>query len=527
MRKILIIYLIVALTVNLIAQQKIINYNLEKENNAASTDLTQQSNTIEKILIQNNIIWLATSKGLSKSSDNGLSWINFYNVQEFGTESISSVGYGNGAIWASTWHYENKLGSDIPVGTGIKYSTNQGQTWNKIPQPVDDPGDSSIVYGINRIRALPVTVAEQNFIYDIAFTSNTIWIATFAGGLRKSTDMGQTWKRVVLPPDNLNSIKPTDTLKFSLQPQSGKFGSESYLNHRAFSVLAIDDNTIYVGTAGGINKSTDGGVSWIKFNHNNQTNPISGNFILSLEKNDYDNSIWAGTWKAEGTSEYWGVSSSSDGGQNWKTYLTDERVMDFGFKYVGNPGSYISADIFVATQNGCYRSSNNGSTWIAAPEIIDDNKNVSLNTKHFRTVKVNRNQDNSTDIWLGTINGLARLNETNGFWTGTWKVFLASEKLTSANDTYAFPNPFSPDAESIRIKYSTTQAANVTIRIFDFGMNLVKTLIQNVNKNINSENFEFWNGRDENGKIVPNGVYFYRIDLGGSKPLYGKIMVIM
>ena len=58
-------------------------------------------------------------------------------------------------------------------------------------------------------------------------------------------------------------------------------------------------------------------------------------------------------------------------------------------------------------------------------------------------------------------------------------------------------------------------------------MNLVKTLIQNVNKNINSENFELWNGRDESGKIVPNGVYFYRVDIGGGKPLYGKIMVMM
>ncbi len=533
MKKILLTYILVFLTFNLFAQQKQLEYNLEKKNNITSSDVTQYSNTIEKILFQDNIIWLATSKGLSKSSDNGLSWTNFYNVQEFGTESVSSVGYGNGAIWVATWHYENKLGSNVPVGTGIKYSTNQGQTWNKIPQPVDDPGDSSIVYGINKIRALPVTVQEQNFIYDITFTKNTIWIASFAGGLRSAridslfSNPNYKWRRVVLPPDNLNSIKPTDILKFSLQPQSGKFGPESYLNHRAFSVLAIDDNTIYVGTAGGINKSTDGGVSWIKFNRTNQTNPISGNFILSLKKNEYDNSIWAGTWKAEGASEYWGVSSSKDGGQNWQTFLSDERVLDFGFKYFGNLGNYISADVFVATQNGCYRSSNNGSTWIAAPEIIDDNRNVSLNTKHFRTVKVNRNQDNSYDIWLGTLNGLARLKETTGFWSGNWKVFLASEKLASTNDTYAFPNPFSPDEESIRIKYSTSQSANVTIRIFDFGMNLVKTLIQNANKNINSENFEFWNGRDKNGKIVPNGVYFYRIDLGGSKPLYGKIMVMM
>ena len=527
MKKILITYLFFVLAVNLFAQQKLTNYNLGKENNVTSGDVTQQSNTIEKILIHDNVIWLATSKGLSKSTDNGLSWTNYYNIQEFGTESVSSIGYSIGAVWAATWHYEDKLGSNVPVGTGIKYSTDQGQTWNKISQPVDDPGDSSIVYGINKIRALPVTVSEQNFIYDIAFTTNTVWIATFAGGLRKSTDMGQTWERVILPPDNLNSIKPTDTLKFSLQPSSGKFGNENYLNHRVFSILTIDDNTIYVGTAGGINKSTDGGISWTKFNHTNQNNPISGNFILSLEKNDFDNSIWAGTWKAEGQSEYWGVSSSNDGGLNWKTFLSDERVLDFGFKYFGNPGNYVAADVFVATQNGCYRSSNNGSTWIAAPEIIDDNKNVSLNTKHFRSVKVNRNQDNSYDIWLGTLNGLARLKETAGFWSGNWKVFLASEKLASASDTYAFPNPFSPDEESIRIKYSTPQAANVTIRIFDFGMNLVKTLIQNSYKNISSENFEFWNGRDENEKIVPNGVYFYRIDLGTGTPLYGKIMVIM
>ncbi len=527
MRKIFIIYLFVALAINLFAQQKPLRYVLEKKNDNISNDVTQSSNTIEKILFQDNVVWLATSKGLSKSTDNGTSWTNYYNVPEFGTESVSSIGYANGVIWAATWHFQFELGSNVPVGTGIKYSTNQGQTWNKIPQPVDDPGDSSIVYGINKIRALPVTVPEQNFIYDMAFTNNTIWIATFSGGLRKSTDMGQTWKRVVLPPDNLNSIKPTDTLHFSLQVQSGKFGQESYLNHRVFSILTIDDNTIYVGTSGGINKSTDSGVSWIKFNHTNQTNPISGNFILSLEKNDYDNSIWAGTWKADGSTEYWGVSSSNDGGQNWKTYLADERVMDFGFKYFGNPGNYISADILVATQSGCYRSSNNGSTWIAAPEIIDDNKNVSLTTKHFRSVKVKHNQDNSTDIWLGTLNGLAKLKETTGFWSGNWKIFLASEKLASVNDTYAFPNPFSPDEESIRIKYSIFQSANVTIRIFDFGMNLVKTLIQNVNKNINSENFELWNGRDESGKIVPNGVYFYRIDIGGSKPLYGKIMVMM
>lgn len=525
MKKILFILFVLSVGLKISAQQKIFNYALGGSN-FSSQDVTQQSNTIEKILIQNNVIWLASSKGLSKSTDTGNTWTNYYNSNDFKKENVSFVAFGLNAIWASTWHYEFKAGSNVPVGTGLRYSSDQGQTWAALPQPVDNPGDSSIVYGINKIRALPVTVPEQNFIYDIAFTKNTIWIAAFAGGLRKSTDMGKTWQRIILPPDNLNSIKPADTLKFSLQPIAGNFGKESYLNHRVFSILTIDDNTIYVGTAGGINKSIDGGISWTKFNHINQAKPISGNFVLSLEKNDFDNSIWAGTWKAEGNTEYWGVSCSKDGGQSWETFLTDERALDFGFKYFGQQGNYLSADIFVAAQNGLFRSSNNGLTWISAPEIIDDSKNVSLTTKHFRSVKVNKSGDGSYDIWMGTLNGLAKLNETSGFWNGKWKVFLASKSLSGSNESYAFPNPFSPNREIVRIKYSTNQPSSISLRILDFGMNLVKTVVQNALRSASDNHFEIWDGKDESGKYVPNGVYFYRIDTSGGTAMYGKIMVM-
>ncbi len=526
MKKLFAIYFILFVTTGLIAQQIPSDYNFSTKRLSKTSDQTPVSNTIERILIKDNMIFLATSNGLSKSTDNGENWTN-YGSTVFGTESVSSVGYNDGIIWAATWHMENLLGSNTPVGTGLRYSSDSGSTWNEIPQPVDNPGDSTITYGANKLRALPVTAVAQNFIYDIAFTKNTIWIVAFSGGCRKSTDMGKTWQRVVLPPDNLNSIKPADKLSFDLAPSSGKLGYTGNLNHRAFSILAVDDNTIYVGTAGGINKSTDGGISWVKFSHTNQTKPISGNFVLALEKNDFDNSIWAGTWKAEGQSEFWGVSVTNDGGQSWENYLSGEKVHDFGFKYFGVSGNYSDADIFAATESGVYRSSNNGATWIAAPEIKDDNTNISINTKHFLAVKVNRRSNNSSDIFLASNDGLARLNETTGFWTGKWKVFIAAEKLASTSETFAFPNPFSPNSEQVRIKYSTSESANVTIRILDFGMNLVRTVIQNAPRIPNSEQLDLWDGRDESGKIVPNGVYFYRIDLGSGTPLFGKIMVIM
>ncbi|MEW6194697.1 MAG: hypothetical protein AB1521_06060 [Bacteroidota bacterium] len=494
-------------------------YSLSNNRAAKILDSSPASNTIERILIQDGTIWLGTSKGLSKSTDNGNSWTNYYKSEAFEEESVSALAYNNGTIWAATWHYETLLGEAAPVGTGLKYSTDNGETWHKIEQPVDDINDTTIIYGINTLRAQPIATQAYNFVYDIEVTNTTIWLANYFGGPRKSTDNGITWQRVVLPPDNLDSIKPTDTLNFKWHPNF-------HLNQNTFSVLAVNDQEIYYGTAHGINKSTDGGISWIKLNHSNQTNPITGNFVIAMDYNEFDNSIWASTWKTNNADEYWGVSRSQNGGESWEPFLTDERVLDFGFKYYGNPGNYVAADIFAASENGVFRSNNNGTTWIAAPDIYDLNTNIALNTKHFRAVEVDQ-EESDINIWIGSNNGLVLFNELSGFWDGAWKVYLASEAIASSSETYAFPNPFSPDEEVVNIKYSLGSESKITIRIMDFGMNLVKTLIQNANRPMSESNIEIWDGRDEFGKIVPNGIYFYRIDFESGDPAFGKILVIM
>ena len=493
------------------------NFRIGSQSLSKVSDTTPTSNSIERILIQGNTIWLGTGSGVSKSTDNGESWTNYYGTTVFGAESISAIGYNDGTIWAATWHIENKNGSDIPVGSGLKYSNDQGQTWNQISQPIDSQTDTVTIYGSNSIKTVPKYNENENFGYGFAFTKNTIWIVAARGGLRKSTDNGNTWQRVLLPPDDMDSIKPTDQLSFKLDPNNTA-------NHIAFSIFAVDDQLIYVGTQGGLNKSTDGGISWVKFTPSNQTKHIIGNNVFSINQNQYDNSIWISSVPLD----HPGVSVSYDEGQNWENFLSGESVRDFAFKYFGNPGSYIAADVFAASENGLFRTSNNGTTWISAPPIIDDATKIPANTNKFLSVETEKKSDGSYNIWIGSSGaGLIRLNEMLGFWNGEWKIFLSSQELTAVSETYAFPNPFSPDAEIVKIKYSTTSSANVTIRIFDFGMNLVKTLIQNAGRGIINEQIAYWDGRNESGRIVPNGVYFYRIDIGSGTPLFGKIMVLM
>jgi len=504
------------LSIDIFAQLSPFNYYLIKDGKSFSKINSNNpvSNSITDIIAIGDTVWLGTSRGVSVSFDRGDSWTNFYNTSPFGTDNISAIGYYRGTFWAATAKsVEATGGQEVPAGTGLKYTTDNGSTWTSIPQPVDADDDTVEVYGINLLPALPVTVTEQNLTFDIAFTPGTVWITSFASGLRKSTDMGQTWQRVVLPPDFLNSVSPEDTLDFCLSPVAGTFCAEGNLNHRAFAVIAVDDSTLYVGTANGINKSTDNGISWVKFNHQNQDEPISGNFITALGYNDFNNTVWAATWKAEEPDEYYGVSSSSDGGENWQTFLRDERTHNFGSK---------NSDIIAATDNGAFRTTNGGRSWILPNSIVDESSGVSLNTTVFYSADTEGNT-----VWLGSDDGLARLQET-GLWKGTWKIYFASQPLKAEDETYAYPNPFSPRQEQLKIKYSTGgKDASVTIRIYDFGMNYVRTVIQNAPRNRTVEGVpDFWDGKDDAGNVVPNGVYLYRVDVDSNKPLFGKIIVM-
>lgn len=540
-------FILLALTIAY-GQNKTFNYRLlsEMKGLAKAADYAPVSNTINDILTIGDTVWLATSRGLSKTTDNGASWTNYYGTDAFGSESVSALAYDKAthSIWASLAHSTDANGSTLPEGSGLRFSLDGGSTWKTIPQPLDNLSDTTEVYGANTLHALPVTVKIQNITYSIAITPNVVWIASFAGGLRKNridsliANPLAKWKRVVIPPDSKYSIKPTDALNFCLSPVSGSYCSDNNLNYRVFSLVAADDSTLYVGTADGINKTTDAlkapytnDMSWIKFNHQQSADSsISGNFVVSMSVDNQSNpkTVWAVTWPAEDNSEVNGLSFTQDGGATWQKTLLGHKAYNVApFKGIA----------VAPSDDGAFRSTDFGSSWILPGKIIDSKTGAVMKNNVFYAAEFSPNGDK---LWLGAGEGLAVQLGYSLTWTNNWRIYLASQKLNSTSDAHAYPNPFSPKTDICKFKYSTGDVSQqVTIRIFSFSMKYIRTIVNKVDRCYPSSGtysdgvtavaeatHETWDGKDDAGNIVPNGVYFYRIDVGSKDPIFGKIMVL-
>lgn len=481
------------------------------------------SNFITDIILNGDTVWFGTGSGIMRTTDDFNTFEYYYGLEPFGTDDIAGFNLNKNVLAASTAVSQEISGESVPTGTGIKISTDYGLNWNSFPQPIDAQSDSVIHYGTNTLYALPVVVRQQNLSYDIAITRThndvlnyTIWICSFAGGLRKSTDYGNTWTRVLLPPDNLDSININVTgYTFALNPRDN-------LNHRVFTITAVNDSTLYVGTADGINISTDWGVNWRKYNFQNTDpsglgNGISGNFVVNLDVQRFNGKtiVWGATRQAEDLNEYDALSYTTNAGANWFSTLPDLKPNGMSFK---------DSIVYGFTDQGLWRTEFGNFNWTKPGIIYDERTKDQLRTNQFYS----GNHIGDT-LYFGSADGMLRTEELGVPWIGKWKIFRSVTAIDLSSDlkTYAAPNPFSPDDEVTRIFYkSGKSSAKITIKIFDFGMNPVRTLIQNATRTGADELFTSWDGRNDSGGRIANGVYFYRVEIDDDDPEWGKIILL-
>jgi len=437
-------------------------------------------NGITDIRANSTHLWFGTGHGLSRTANSGDSFASFDQKHGLGRGSISALWVSGDTVWVATADDTLTAVSDsyLDMGTGLSVSVDNGQTWEHYPQP-----------GVTPI---------QNLTYDIAVFRNTLWIVSWGGGICKSSDWGETWQAAA--------------------PDSMLFNPGARLNHRGFSAVATED-AIWIGTAEGINRSRDNGLTWAHFTHTNQQQPISGNFVVALayQKTADRRIIWAATWKAEGESETYAVSKSEDDGLSWQITLQDEKAHNFAFD---------DSVVYVAADNGLFKSIDYGQTWYRFPEIIDQQSGERIYSRDMYSAFARDNE-----LWAGTADGLAR-TINNGY---TWKIFRAFNPagVDDQPRTFAYPNPFSPFRHNVlgedghvRIQYNALRFTRSTIRIYDFAMDLVRTLVQGEPVVGPGDFTEVWNGRNDYGDAVANGVYFYSVELEGDGTYWGKIIIL-
>lgn len=480
-------------------------------------------NAVTQIEAQgDSILWFATGGGLSRSSDFGQSFVSYYPIPDsIPKGGISSIAALDSIIWiAGVFDSTTKIGS-IQTGAGLAFSKDFGRNWTYVKQPLDSASATYEKWDGDNVKFLPVVTPVSNTTWDISLTPKYVYIASWAGGIRRSSDFGASWQRIPLPSDDDDVLECGEKITFQINPNDPPKGNH---NHKGFSVLAYGD-TVWVGTANGINlgiAESDSCIRWRKYDAQNSA--ISGNFVVAMARQVWNGkeTFWAATLSAESSSEYQAISKSSDGGLTWSTTLSGERGYNFAFD---------DSIVYVCTESGLFKSID-GENWALYDPAEDSVRRETLYSHNVYTALVDR-RESPGYLWIGTADGIAKTRDDGIHWS----IYRHSVSTKTKGDPqiYAFPNPFSPTHHNIlngdghvRIKYHVDGAAQVQLEIYDFAM---RAVYKGDKQSITAagEYAEPWNGRNSDGTQVANGTYFCKLtqeSRGKEKTYWTKLIVV-
>ncbi len=447
------------------------------------------------------VVWAGTENGLYKflysDSDSADTVMYFLAGTEHSPQAVLSLGVQNLDGKSTVWVNTAPGGVWYPSPLTYK-TTNGGKTWTSYLPSV--------------------------WVRDFAFQDSTVWAATY-GGLRRTKDGGMNWE----------TFEILDTVGQAIIPSN-------------FTSVCVVYSTIWAGTIDGLAKSEDDGLTWqvtkfalsynkaiwagsaagiYKFiynyrdvfdtvlNYNSYWDNITGDWVVSLAIQEYDGKkvVWAGTQPTY--SGVNGASFSTDDGATWNTTLSGDRVWNFAFD---------DQVIWAATSSGLKRSYDWGENWeiFNYMEDKDEISKKKISSTEFTSVAII-----DREVWAGNADGLVK-SQDNG---DSWDVIRTAVPIgTEGSETaYAYPSPFSPILEGgqvVRIHHRPRQDGPVTIKIYDFAMNLAITLVDGQHRNGDVEYDEPWDGKNEKGDWVANGVYFFKVEAPGDQTEWGKLVIL-
>ncbi len=257
---------------------------------------------------------------------------------------------------------------------GVWKTVNAGGSWEPVfdGQPILNIGSIAI---------------QQN-------NPSVVWVGTGEGnprnslnlgeGIYKTLDGGKSWKRM---------------------------GLEKTRNIHRILVDPLQPQTVYAGAIGnpyaphperGVFKTTDGGETWSRILHTNDSSGV-GDMIMDPSN---PNKIFAAMWQHRRTP--WSLNSGGpgsglymtiDGGRNWKKLGKAEGLPEGHYGRIGLAISRSNPNVVYAlveaTKNGLYRSDDGGYTWTL---VNSDPQWVTNRPFYFQEIACDPQNENR--LWL-------------------------------------------------------------------------------------------------------------------------------
>lgn len=501
---------------------------------------TLRQNSVTSLEVSGSSLWIGP--GLNRISE-GSSDI-------FIPQQADSVFEGRGRVFSLEARGDTVLAglgfnteddeTSIQTAMGFYQSTSGGGNWRFIPFPLDPqpptdecapgavgpPCDIEFMYGDESYIRTRITVPQQSPPFETDFHGNTILAAAWASGIIRSTDGGETWERLILPPSSVSELSPDNSYSWTSQSSSegtvARYDPRFDNNLLGFGVLIDEQNRVWAGTAAGLNISENAltapvsQIEWTRITPNGLPEGLLGNWIVNLRQQPGTSRIWMSTWNATSSpDDRFGLVYTDDGGETFRQFLEGERINDIGFQ---------NGVIYAAADRGLFISEDDGATWLRIDQIRSPNQFIKKDASYFALAST------SSRIWVGTSDGLASSPDGGR----SWSIIRTDVPLRGGNvyqenarnrSTYAYPNPFSPGVNDIvRIKYEMQSSGRSTLRIFDFGMNRVYEETADGSNQAGSYEFT-WNGTDHSGRVLATGSYIYVIDTPDGR-VDGKILLI-
>lgn len=281
-----------------------------------------------------NEYWMGTTGGgVFKTTDGGENWTPVSDRYFGGTIGAIAVAPTNPDV-VYVGGGEFPIRGNTSHGDGVYKTTDGGRTWRYMG-----------LVETRHIAKIRIHPHNPDVVYVAAL--GKVWGPSPERGIFKSTDGGETWRRILFRNDS------TGAIDLSMDPND-----PNVLYAGLWQAGRTPWMLVSGGAGSGLFKSTDGGESWIEITRNpGLPRGIIGNVGISVSPVQKGR-VWAMVEADEG-----GVFLSDDGGATWQQVNSERKLRQRAWYYTRIYADTRDANTVYASNVQFQRSTDGGRTW--------------------------------------------------------------------------------------------------------------------------------------------------------------------